>query len=449
MIKKLSEELFAIAKEKDVEEVEVYSQVGNSLGIRYFKGQIDNYSIENTSGISCRGLYNGQMGSAYTENLKDEPSNLLEALINNAKIIDAEDEQFLFKGSDEYKDISTYNEKLEDIENDKKIEFLKRLESHALSIDDRVDAVNTCFYGQETSECAMMNSKGLNLTEESNLAFAYISIIVKEGDDIQTGFEYIVSRDFEDFNPELLAEKAVYKGLNKLGAKPVKSGEYNVVLKNEAAANLLEAYSSIFSAEMVQKGLSLLKDKLGSMVASEIITIKDNPFLKEGFSSRGFDDEGVATFCKDVIKKGELKTYLYDLKTAKKDGVKPTGNGSRSSYKSTINIAPSNMYIEKGEVAFDNLLKEVGDGILITGLQGLHAGVNTVSGDFSLLAEGFVIIDGNVNRPVNQITIAGNFFEILKGIQMIGSDLRFSMPSGAGTIGSPSLMIGKMPISGE
>ena len=448
-IKILSKELFDISKEKGIDELEVYSQSSNSLGIRYFKGQIDNYSIENSSGISCRGLYKGEMGGSYTENLNEEAINLIDSLVDNAKIINADEEKYLYEGSREYKNIKNYSEKLESVENHRKIKFLQDLERYALEMDNRVDSVNVCYYGEETGESEILNSKGLELKDKTNIAIAYISVITKENDDIQTGFEYIISRDFEDFDPELLARNVVEQAVSKLGAKPVESGDYEILFKNTAAADLLESFSSIFSAEMVQKGLSLLKGKIDKVIANDKISIIDNPHLEEGFSSRGFDAEGVATKQKYIIEKGKLKTYLYDLKTAKNDNVESTGNASRGSYKSTISISPSNMYIEAGNVSYDNMIAEMNNGIIITGLQGLHAGVNSVSGDFSLLAEGYFVQNGRIVRPVNQITVAGNYLEVLCDIKNIGNDLRFNIPSGSGTIGSPSLLTNKLSVSGE
>ncbi|NLB33310.1 MAG: TldD/PmbA family protein, partial [Tissierellia bacterium] len=125
-----------------------------------------------------------------------------------------------------------------------------------------------------------------------------------------------------------------------------------------------------------------------------------------------------------------------------------TGNASKGSYKSSINIAPSNFYVEKGERSLDEMIASVEKGIMITELQGLHSGLNSVSGDFSLAALGFLIEGGKISRPVEQITVAGNYFEMLKNIEETGSDLKFGLP-GEAYIGSPSLRIKKLSVAGE
>ena len=249
-------------------------------------------------------------------------------------------------------------------------------------------------------------------------------------------------------NYKEIAKDAVNKAILMIGASSIKSGSYTTVLKNTVFANLLEAFVSIFSADQAQKGLSLLNNKVGENIASSILTLVDDPFYKEGFSSIAFDDEGTSTKYKRVIDKGVLKTLLHSWKTAKMEEIESTGNASRSSYKSSLTISPSNFYIKNGNISFDNMIKRIEHGIYITNLAGLHSGLNTVSGDFSLSADGYEIVSGNISRPINQITIAGNFFELLKNIEDIGDDLKFVLP-GTGYFGSPSITVKSLSIAGE
>ena len=158
-----------------------------------------------------------------------------------------------------------------------------------------------------------------------------------------------------------------------------------------------------------------------------------------------FDDEGVATFKKEVILKGTLKTLLYNLKTAYKAGVKSTGNGFKASYASPVSISSTNFYIEKGNKTFDELLKDVNEGVIITEFAGLHSGANSITGDFSLAAKGFYIKDGKKTFPIEQITVAGNYFDLLKNIKEIGNDLKFPMSS----VGSPSVVLDELSIAGK
>jgi len=373
---------------------------------------------------------------------------LIKEAIGNAVTIDSDDEEEIFAGSKEYKEVNTYNNELESISTEQKIEFAKAMEKAAFEADKRVTSVNYCIYGEVAGYSLLANTKGLNLENKSNLAQAYISVVVKDGDDVKTGANFVISNDFSKFNPENIATTAVREALSMLGAESIDSGQYPVILRNDVAASILQAFTSVFIAENVQKNLSLLKGKLNEQIANELITIVDNPFLEDGVASTSFDGEGVATKYKKVVDKGVLKTYLHNSKTAKKDGLESTGNASKSSYKSPVSISPTNMYIENGSTSIEDMIKSTENGIMIIDVQGLHSGLNAVSGDFSLSAYGYLIEKGKIARPVNQITIAGNFYEVLNSIEAVGDDLRFGFPS-SGYIGSPSLKIRSLAIAGK
>lgn len=445
----LIDKIFAEGKKQGINDMEVFYSAGSSLSLKVFQKELDGYSLSESEGLGLRGMYNSKMGYSYTEKVDETSIDLLVKNIKeNATVIDSDDEEYIFEGSKEYKKVDTFNPKLEEVEEAEKIKFVKQLEEEAFKIDNRIQSVETCVYGDGYGETIMSNTKGLYLHDKSNIAYTYVVVVAKENEDIKTGMAYRTGNDFSKFNPKEIAEEAVKEALSMLGAKSVKSGDYPVVIRNNAAADLLEAFEGIFSAENVQKNLSLLKGKLNEQIGSEKFTLVDDPFMEGGLASRSFDGEGVASKYKKVVDKGVLKTYFHNLKTAKKDGVETTGNASKSSYKSSVGIAPSNLYVEKGEKTLEEIISSMDKGILITELQGLHSGLNSVSGDFSLAALGYEIKDGKIAKAVEQITVAGNYFELLKNIEETGSDLKFGLP-GEAYIGSPSLKIKKLAIAGE
>jgi PmbA protein len=448
-MKMLIDKIFAEGKKQGIQDMEVFYSAGTSLSLKVFQKELDGYSLSESEGLGLRGMYNGKMGYSYTEKVDETSIDLLVKNVKgNATVIDSDDEEYIFEGSKEYKKVDTFNPKLDEIEEAEKIKFVKQLEDEAFKIDNRIQSVETCVYGDGYGETIMSNTKGLYLHDKSNIAYTYVVVVAKENEDIKTGMAYRTGNDFSKFNPKDIAEEAVKEALSLLGAKSVKSGDYPVVIRNNAAADLLEAFEGIFSAENVQKNLSLLKGKLNEQIGSEKFTLVDDPFMEGGLASRSFDGEGVASKYKKVVDKGVLKTYFHNLKTAKKDGVETTGNASKGSYKSSVGIAPSNFYVEKGEKTLEEMISDMDKGILITELQGLHSGLNSVSGDFSLAALGYEIKDGKISKPVEQITVAGNYFELLKNIEETGSDLKFGLP-GEAYIGSPSLKIKKLAIAGE
>lgn len=447
--RELIEKIFNKGKELGLGDMEVYIQGSKQFDTRIFEGEIDKYSISDEIGLSFRGVYNGKMGYSYTEKVDESSIDMLiKEAIGNAVTIDSEDEEEIFEGSKEYKEVNTYNSELENVTTEQKIDFAKALEKAAYEADKRVTSVNYCVYGEGTGYSLLANTKGLSLENRSNIAQSYVAVVVKEGEDVKTGMSFITNNDFSQFNAEKLAADAVKEAVSMLGAESIESGKYPVILRNDVAASILQAFSSVFVAENVQKNLSLLKGKLNEQIANDLITIVDDPFLKDGVASSSFDGEGVATKYKKVIDKGVLKTYLHNSKTAKKDGVESTGNASKGSYKSPVSISPTNMYIESGGTSLEDMIKSIEKGIMIIDVQGLHSGLNAVSGDFSLSAYGYVIEGGKIARPVNQITIAGNLYEVFKDIEAVGNDLKFGFPS-SGYIGSPSLKINSLAIAGK
>ena len=255
----------------------------------------------------------------------------------------------------------------------------------------------------------------------------------------------------ETMTPEdeqALAKEAVEDAVRYMNAASMPSGSMPVVFHPKAMATLLATFAGVFSADNAQKGLSLLGDKEGSAIASELVTVYDDPSDGLGYAGMPFDGEGVPTRKKAVVDKGVLSTLLYTLKTAKKAGKATTGNASRPSYASTVGTAPTNFYIAPGDKSAEEVYALAGDSVRIDKLMGTHAGANPISGDFSLAAKGMRIRDGKLDGPVEQITVSGNFYALLKGVRAVGNDLRFGMP-GACAVGAPTVLVDSLTIAGK
>ena len=189
-----------------------------------------------------------------------------------------------------------------------------------------------------------------------------------------------------------------------------------------------------------------MKDKLGERIANPCISIIDDPFEED--NPRAFDAEGTPSVKTVVVEDGILKSFLHNLKTARKASVASTSNAGRAGVASPVGVSPSNFFIAKGEKSYDALVSELDSGIVVTELGGLHSGLDPVSGDFSLIAKGLLVEQGSVIRSVDQITCAGNFLSLMNSVIAAGSDLRFGFPGG-GRVGSPSLLVEKLMISGK
>lgn len=450
-VQEFQQKLFVLGERNGFNDMELYFEREEKFGCGLFKGEIDSYEMSEVAGVSFRGLFEGKMGYAFTENL-DEASlpYLIENAKENAQFIEAEIQETIFAGSEAYEEGNFYSTELAKVTIPEKLELLRMIEKHIYAYDERVTGTDYFILESSESERAILNSKGLSLQEKKNHIGIYISVVVKQGEEIKTGTYLKLTRNFSTLIPEEIAKHAVEEALSQLNAQSAESKKYPVLLRKDAAGSMLQTFSPIFSAENAQKGQSLLKDKVGEVIANAAIQIVDDPFLEEGLFSSTFDSEGVATTKKAIVKDGKLLTLLHNRKTAEKAGEESTGNAYKSSYKDNLTVAPTNLFIVPTETSYEELTASIQEGIIITDLAGLHSGADSVSGDFSLAANGYFVKDGKVQNAVKQMTIAGNFYELLNNIEGIGSDLELSMSYvSPGFIGSPSLLIKELAVTVE
>ncbi len=445
-IKDFKDKLFEKALKNGFSDCEIYYYSGKSIEVNILKGEIEKFNNSTSGGLSFRGFYNGKIGYSYTEQISE---NIIDKLIEyakeNAEIINDEEKEEIYIGDKNYTPVKTFYDNLENVDVDTLIEKALDIEKAVLSYDSRITSCNYCSVGKASSQIYISNTKGLELNKKDNYVVALAGSLAKDGNDIKSGMEVIAAFDINDIDPKHIGETASKKAISSLGATSLPSKKYNIVFENECFTDLFSCFLGSFSAENVQKGFSLLKGKLNKQIASNNITILDEPLMEDGYSSSSFDSEGVACYNKTIVENGILKTYLYNLKTAKKDGVKSTGNGFKGGYKGKIGISPTNFYIKNGSKSLDSIFNDVKDGIYITDMSGLHAGVNSTSGDFSLLSSGYLIENGKKTKAIEQITIAGNFYNMILDIKDIANDLKFSLNG----VGSPSIFVGELNVSGE
>ena len=353
-----------------------------------------------------------------------------------------------FAGAEDYADVCNYNPDIGQVSVAEKIGLCKSLETMAAGMDARLRREAEASVFSESGEVEIVNTLGLHVGHRANIIGGYVQPVAEENGRVSSGFSLFFENDPAKIDAEKTVREAVKEAVDGLSAASVPSGSYRVLLRNDVAAQMLRAFSGVFSADRAQKGLSLLKGREGEKIAAECLTIVDDPHLPGQAASTPFDGEGVPTYRKEVVSGGVLKTLLHDLKTAKKQGVETTANACRGGYASPVGVAPSNFCVQPTNFAFEDMLDLLGDGLLITDLQGWHAGADAVSGDFSLPARGYRVENGRIVGSVNQITLAGNFFALLKSVEAVGGDVKFSAPS-ASAFASPSLLIPALSVAGK
>ena len=436
------ERLLSLATEKGAEGAEAYYARGTAFEANVLSGELDRYSVSRGMGVSVRVQVNGRDGYAYTE-LLDDPEKLVERAMENAACLFG-DEPHPLQSPQTYRDVTPPASPLHELSEGERIDLALALERATLRADPRVKRVSACCVETGEGEIAIRNTAGLSAGRRKRFACCYVSPGVEEGGEVQTGLAFRMGPDAAD--AEGCAREAVEDALSRLGGKPVPSGTYRVLLKNRALADLLRAFSPMFSAEQAQKGCSLLAGKEGALLAAPLVNLADDPF--DPVSPRAFDGEGTPCQRTPLIAGGRLVTLLHNLKTGRKAGVPSTGNASRATTASPVDVAPAVLTLEIGAGDLPALMRKLGDGLLITDLQGLHAGLSTVSGDFSLKAGGRLVKDGLDAGPVTGITVAGNFLALLQSVTAVGADAAYGAPSGV-SVKCPSVLIENLQVAGK
>lgn len=436
----------AAAKEKGLERYELYYSRTRSQSLNAFKGQIDRFSLSESIGVCFRCLIEGKAGYASTEKMEEEEATrLVASAIESAQLVESTDPEFLVKQSVQFQPSLLS----EETDTGEEISLLLETEKRALSMDSRIAKLGSCALLSGQEEKGIFNSNGVDLLDRNQYYCRYLSPIAEVEGRTYNGFGFEIAKQYDQMNTDKLLEEATRNTVEAIGAGRLATGQYPVVLHYGVATSFLETFCDVFSSEAAQKGLSLLKGKEGQEIGASILTIYDDPLCGQAVFHSHFDDEGVASQKKAVVEKGVLNTLLYNLKTAAKAGKESTGNAYKASYSSKVTVAPTNFYIQPGQQTLEQLFQQMGNGLYVTEMMGMHAGADSVTGDFSLEAKGFLVENGKKAAPVELFTIAGNFFSLLKDIQAVGNDLRFDMPSGAGQIGSPSLLVRSLSAAGE
>jgi PmbA protein len=424
---------------KGITDLQVFSVRNKSLKLSVYQGKLDQHVVSDVESVTVRGIYNNKLSTVRFENFSNlNVSKMLNQLIENAKALTVVEPAIIYAGSKSYPEVKDELFDFGSVPVIEKIDMLKKLEQHILD-NEFVTQVQSTMYQELDTKTTLVNSKGLHLQRHNTYAYAYAIGVFQKGEDIKTAYDIKLAKKFSEFNAKEMAETTIKQGVSKLGGISIKTGSYPVVFSNEMFADVLDVFTSIFSGEAAYRNLTPLKDKVGKQIAGTHINLIDDPLHPDAYFKNPFDDEGVACQKRYVVKNGVFTGFNHSLKTASIFKEEPTGNGFNGG------ISTTNFYIEPTKTSFDDLIIDIKDGVYITDLVGLHAGVKVVSGEFSLQASGFKIVNGKIDHPVKMIVVSGNFFEALNHVTGIGSDFKFNLSG----IGSPSVYIESLMIGGE
>lgn len=430
---------------KGISPVEVYCKYSSTQGISALGGKVEKLESKELLSISIRGVSNGKMGSVSCESLDNEIiDDALNRLILNASLITAKDKQeAIFDGKGTYQKVPTVKNDFDKHSTAEKIELVKEIEKIGLATDKRIVSVNYSIYQEESTKIIIVNSYGVNLEAEYSSCGAACSAIASDGNDTTNSFYGKEVHNFDELDPKFIAEKAAKDTCAKLGAKKITTGNYPVVFDRDVASSLVAIYSTNFSGENAMYKISPFVGKVGEKIFGDNITIVNDPFNEKALNKIPFDDEGVPCRKYNIVEKGIFKQFYHSQASANYFKEELTGNGDRGPR--GITASPINMYLEPGEGAVEDLFKDIKEGVYVTSVGGLHAGVNPISGTFNIQSSGFMIRDGKKAEPVTLFVVSGTFLDMFNNITGIADDIEENYSRCA----SPSLKVKSLMVSGK
>lgn len=428
------------------EQVEAYVSRGLSTEVRVYEGEVEHFVSAQSEGIGIRVIRGGRTGTSYAGTLDEAVvSEVLAEARDNLGF--AEVDEWAGLAEPDGVDVvpqQLWNAELELTTTSRKIDLAKELERLTLGRDTRV-RVDDANYADSFGEAAVATSTGIRAAGRENGCYVSVGTLADDGDETQTGFGFAVGRTVDELDLERAANDAVDRATRLLGATKPESRRVTVVLDPYVTAQFLGIIGGTLSGDAVARGRSLFAQRLGDEVASPILTLVDDPTNPLAYTATDIDGEGLAARRNVLIDGGRLDRFVHSTYSARRLGARPTGNGVRGGYAGSPGAGCLALQVVPGTRSQAEIVSGVDDGILVQQVQGLHSGVNAVSGDFSTGAAGLVIQNGTLGRPVREFTIASTLQRMLLDIVEIGGDLEWLPMRAAGV----SLVIRDVTMSGS
>jgi PmbA protein len=440
-LKKLASRIEEEARKSGADDAECLVRRVRSLRIEVKNGVPEGVRRVDETSAALRVIVDGREGFACTTAPGDDVLGMLtQDAMDGARLLEPADENCFSDAEVQNPVAGLMDDKGAALPFQAKVDMASAIEDAVLSSDPRIRKAHKPSYQEAMRQTAIASGGRVWSYEDSVYAIS-VQSVAQEGEESQSGYDYMASRRCSDLDPAIVGKEAADEALGLLGGTPPETGTYPALFPPRVALDLLSALVSSFSAEEMQKGRSRLVDRRGETVFSRLLTVVDDGTLPYMTGTVPFDDERAPVTPRKLVDQGVVAGCLHTLKTAAKWSEKPTGNAFRGALSSAPSPGPSNLFIQPGSEPVSTSLPS-GLSVSFSSLMGAHT-MDRVSGDFSLGAAGYILKDGEHVKPFRNGTVSGNLFDLMSSLAAVGNDLKFY-----GSMGSPSLLFESVIVSG-
>lgn len=424
-------------------EAEVFLEKKSSRSMGWADQKPQSHIMADEAGVCVRFLQEGAQGVAVSKGASpDIVARLLSQAADTAKLMPKDPHRQFFSGGASYASALRCDNTLFTTPSDEILERLSIVEKRILKTDTRLKKFIKMNYSEEKSTVSLANTKDLFQESESSSFSFVVEVLAEEKGASEVGWDYCSSRFRQKLDIEAVVASVAQHTLQSLGGGAIPSGRYSVVLHPRVGTQLLDMVTEALSAEAVQLGRSFWRGKEKAKVASSVVNICDDPLLQDGLASAPFDDEGVPHAKLEVVSKGILNEYFYDLRTAHKAGRTSNGRGMKEGVSVLPKPGPTNFFLQPGSHSLLALLESRDTIFYLHDVMGLHM-ADPITGEFSLGASGSLFKKGKFSQAVRGVTVAGTIGELFQNIVTVGSDLTWY-----GTVGAPHLLVDFLTVAG-
>ncbi|MEG2184900.1 MAG: TldD/PmbA family protein [Cloacibacillus sp.] len=444
-VEALAAHALCAALKKGASGADVLYSEGSGCGLALKDGEIEECTSGTSSGLGIRTIFSdGRQGIAYGSRLDSASvDELVEWSLHNARLSEPDEGVLLYDGPlVRVDELEEEDPAIAEITHAQRMKHCMEMTEAARAADKRIISVRSASWRDGRGASFFATSKGLAGWESGSSASCGLLVLAQAGDSTEMGGYGMDGMRLFELDTLKTAARAVRDTTAALGGRPLPTGGYTIMIEPEAACAIVDVLGGLFCASDVLRGRSMMKGRLGEIVASSCVSLTDNGRIPWKPGSSSWDSEGVPTQKTELIKNGVANAFLYNLQYAAKDGTKSTGNCARG-MSSLPDVGVTNLILEPGAESESQLMSRVKNGMYVTEFMGLHT-IDPISGDFSIGAKGLRIENGELTTPVSGVTMASNLLLFIKNITAAASELKFS-----GSTASPALVVENVVIAGN